>query len=171
MKYKVGGKVKIKNARLFNPALKAGDIGTISSICGDSVYIDFPEVGEQITHLSHGNIEPATLSTGDMVNIIKPGQEYKRESDGHIVTGVEIPFTGECVLNWAPGRKALSPTDRWTLVPEPPKPVSFMEAHKANCSGKNTACNLEGSIRFFCKYYGGSYLVAEIEDGTWTVEE
>jgi len=98
-------------------------------------------------------LEPATLSTGDMLNALmaNPEQKYKNMRTGKVLGLVDGVLRNEgntnnaYIITFEPNSKAYAPygdyatgniTDRWTLVPEPPKPVPFEEIRKAHAEGK-----------------------------------
>jgi hypothetical protein len=169
--FKVGDKVRVKQNIVLNIGIKVGDIGTITKINGKTLFIKFPGVcDDQVCNTPDVHFEPATLSTGDMLNALmaNPGQRYLRTMDNGIY-GLDDVGT---LKHLEHGHYySADIRDRWTLVPEPPKPVTFLEAFKQNRKGKTTYCNLKDSMRTFGGFYCGSYNCYEIEDGIWTVEE
>ena len=115
--------------------------------------------------------EPVTLSTGDMINALmaNPGQRYKDDCDRicYVKYGSII------------AEPLLDIDEQWTLLPEPPKPVPFMEAAKAKDNGITVRCILQGSScvytsnsnPYFADIHGKVVTTNEILRGEWYIEE
>jgi hypothetical protein len=146
MKYKVGDKVRVaKEHSVFSHSVRKGDIGVIKEVReGGDLILDF----NGLTNLCFfcnvdENLEPATLSTGDMINALmaNPEQRYRRQSNG-FAYGLDKSGTIKCLENNTHWYSA-DLTDKWTLLPEPPKPVDFLTAVKAYAEGKTIVCNID----------------------------
>jgi hypothetical protein len=92
-------------------------------------------------------LEPATLSTGDMMNLLaqNPGQIYKSDTHTAYMDGslFRLKYHGgasETSGNIRLIDASIFKADTWTLVPEPPKPISIEEAAKASKDGKTIIC-------------------------------
>jgi hypothetical protein len=143
---------RVEMVRDFYGILKAGDKGTITNIktCFNppQILVDWDRhLGEGYPESGHGHYItesylkpiPATLSTGDMLNAIQPRQLYISQEE----PSNPVSLIGED-LSWKSGEdftiNSIVMQYRWTLVPEPPKPVSIEEAAKASGDGKTIIC-------------------------------
>jgi hypothetical protein len=191
--FKVGDKVRA--VKPWN-VVKQGDTGKVEKIKDEIITVKWDRymgdiyilngfgycVIEEVLEL----LQPATLTTGQMIDALQPGQRYGNER------GTVSIIKGE--LTWDDGTNFLvtipefgfhgTLNDQWTLLPEPPKEVPFMEAVKAYSEGKTIYCKVSNlTFTYYEKHdYNGCYqLLAEesmgglsakeILEGIWIIKE
>jgi hypothetical protein len=125
-------------------------------------------------------VEPATLTTKEMINAIQPGQIYRSDEYGTEITYEENGYLNAHKMSGLLHGN-LSMKAKWTLVPAPPKPVPFMEAVKEFSEGNTVICShnhhshkyAPAGIPFcsaFCDEMNTAPDADEILNGIWTIE-
>jgi hypothetical protein len=134
-----------------------------------------------------------TLSTGDMINALtaNPGQKYKNlRCENEIIAGIKhdgylaIQENIESGYNPPLVITLQNITDKWTLVPEPPKPITKEEALEAFLNGQDVCCTTYGITHTYsCAHErgkvkrgmvdenGNPISANEILHGTWHIKE
>jgi hypothetical protein len=191
MKYKVGDKVRVRKdleaGRLYGTntfveemAEYSGKVVTIKYLL-----ISGYNIGNSPYTWTDEMLEPATLSTGDMIDAIQPGQKYKNELNTVVMLKDNYLIVDSKCLLLLDGN--LSMSAQWTLIPPEPKPVSFMDAVKAYAEGKTIRCKLKEDVtRFIAPKHKSAFShfgywikgdgntdisTGQILNGIWTVED
>jgi hypothetical protein len=138
MKYHVGQKLRVKESLIFNPCVKNGDIGIVTSVHrdGEGVSIKFPNVGTQICSRAEAYLEPATLSTGDMLNELAKNKKAKYVDRAGRKC---ISDTGKIKVTYNNEASILDIDEQWTFIEEP-KEISLEEAIAYSKKGRTIIC-------------------------------
>jgi hypothetical protein len=200
MKYRVGDKVRVRKDLIHGMDINLGVSEEMEEQAGktvtiEKVYDGFYRIEEESYCWTDEMLEPATLSTGDMINALmaNPKQRCKCVGGPKIAEGKAVSLMpckdgmrNPDELYWSSGEAFVFNKAtlgyQWTLIPPEPQPIPFLDAVKAYAEGKTVECeHKEFGKRSYtrqnkiCQHFKDdcdqSVTAQEILEGKWTIKE